>query len=117
MPNSALPQHLRGKLHNDWPWPFCYIPRAWTSYKLMQPPKVILGYQVIDWTMYPPNGKKGPNPCQRHKWSWYLSWPLYFTITFPNKWYMRAGCRWDDNDFYFTIPSFDFKKVDNWNLD
>lgn len=107
MPNSALPPHLQGRLHEDWTFPFNLVPRAWTSYKLFQPPRLLFGYKVLDWT------KGGPNPCQRHAWSWYVSWPLYFTITFGNTgWYMRIGCRWDDNDEYYTIPSFVIKRID-----
>jgi len=107
MPRSALPVHLRDKLHDDWTWPFSLISRNWTSYKLFQPPVVIVGRRVKDWV------KGGPNPCQRYAWSWYISWPLYFTITFGKSgWYMRIGCRWDDVDSYYTIPSFVIKKIE-----
>ena len=109
MGNNALPYHLKGKLHNDWIFPFCYIPRSWTSFKLFQPPKVIIGYKVLDWN------KDAPNPCQRHSWSWYISIPLYFTVTFGNSgFYMRIGCRYDDIDKYYTVPSFALKKIDGW---
>jgi len=111
MPDSALPNHLKGKLHDDWFFPFCYIPRAWTSYKLFQPPKVLIGSGTYIYT----NG--GVDPCQRKAWAWYLSIPLYFTITFGKTgWYMRIGCRWDSQDRYYTIPSFALKKIEKWNI-
>jgi len=113
VPNSALPDHLKGKLHNDWIFPLCYIPRSWTSYKLFQPPVILFGFRVKDWKEH--NGQMFPNPCQRHAWAFYLSIPFYFTITFGNTgYYMRIGCRHDDIDFYYTIPSFALKKIDGW---
>ena len=27
---SCLPEHLRNRLHDDWPWPISLIPRSWT---------------------------------------------------------------------------------------
>lgn len=32
MPKSALPKHLQNRLHEDFPWPFSFIPRAWTAF-------------------------------------------------------------------------------------
>ncbi|KKM93685.1 hypothetical protein LCGC14_1205940 [marine sediment metagenome] len=32
MPRHCLPEHLRDKRHNDWLWPFSYIPRAWNAF-------------------------------------------------------------------------------------
>lgn len=117
MPNSALPPHLKNKLHCDWTFPFNLIPRSWTSFKLSQPSKVLIGKKILDWTEKDYScGKKedmrrGPNPCQRHAWSWYISWPLYFTISFGKTgWYLRIGFRWDDIDDYYTFPSFRIKE-------
>jgi len=118
MPNSALPDHLKGKLHNDWFFPFSYIPRAWTSYKLFQPPKLIFGYKVFDWTSrkYKLNSNettRGADPCQKSKWAFAFTIPFHFTISFGKSgWYMRIGCRWDTVDEYYTIPAFVIKKID-----
>lgn len=117
MPRSALPPHLQDKLHTDYTWPFSLIPRSWTSYKLKQPPKMLIGHKVLDYTRLDYSCGQGdikdaPSPCQKHSWSWYISWPLYFTITFGKSgWYLRIGCRWDSVDHYYTIPSFRIKKI------
>jgi hypothetical protein len=116
MSNSALPDHLKGKLHNDYWFPFCYIPRSWTSYKLVQPPKLICGRKVHDYTSrkYHKDSNVsdwGPDPCQKTKWSWCFSLPFHFTITFK-KMYLRIGCRWDTIDEYFTVPAFFFGRID-----
>lgn len=110
-----------------------YIPRSLTSYILRQPPRVLIGHKVLDWTVkdyncgkeiidwnydkkkwmspYTHDLRKGANPCQRHKWSFHFSLPLYFTLTLPSGWYIRIGCRWDDNDDYYNIISFMIKKI------
>lgn len=58
MPSSALPEHLRSELHNDWIWPLCYIPRGWNAFgyrcknwfcKWRETPKLIVGYGVARW--------------------------------------------------------------------
>ena len=119
MPRSALPPHLKDKRHNDYLWIFKLIPRAWTSYKLWQPPILVCGYKVLDWTSYDYSCGKGidirdgPDPCQKHSWSFGLYWPLYFTITVGNTGlYMRIGARWDSVDNYYTIPSLFIGEVD-----
>lgn len=59
MSDLALPIHLRGKLHNDWPFPFNGIPRGWNAKGprepkdskdyLPWPPKLVQGKGVARW--------------------------------------------------------------------
>lgn len=97
MPDSALPENLKGKKHTDWTWPFCYIPRGWTAFKFFQPPKMLLGYAVKRWDMSSdrntlnnyPYGKgilfgfqsttHGANAIQKI----FGQWKISFHITFP----------------------------------
>lgn len=59
MPKSALPEHLKDRLHNDWPWPLSYLPRGISAfgprcgkgnpgYKPW-PPKLVAGKSVTRW--------------------------------------------------------------------
>src|SRR5258708_1699757 len=45
VPNSALPDHLKGTKHTDFPQFLQWVPRAWTSYLLIQPPALVWGNQ------------------------------------------------------------------------
>lgn len=59
MSDLALPPHLRGRVHNDWPWPFNRIKRGWNAKGsrpdilaedyLTWPPKLVEGYDVTRW--------------------------------------------------------------------
>ena len=61
MSEFALPPHLRGKLHNDWPWPFKNIPRGSNAYGLRcpkgdesyrpWPPRLMEGFGVARWEL------------------------------------------------------------------
>lgn len=83
MPNKCLPDHLKGKRHDDYTFPFNWIKRSLTSWCLFQPPILIFGYKVYDWSyidgktieatgkkwyLFPKQimaGRKlGPNPVQ-----------------------------------------------------
>lgn len=115
---KALPEHLKYKIHNDWVFPFCFIPRSLNAFNFRQPPKLLIGSKnLLDWTekSYGKDliRKKGLNPCQRHP-SWYLAWPLYFTITWTNVRYLRLGFRWEDNNpgDYYNL-GFICKKIDD----
>lgn len=96
MPNKCLPEHLKGKLHDDWPWPFKYIPRAWSAFCGQGPvwkqgknyePKPIPqpGYRSAHWKDL--NGSFRP----------------YWSVTFKNGWHIRQGFRWDDVDLYYNF--------------
>jgi len=124
MSNKCLPLHLKNKRHNDWIYPFSWIPRSWNAFCLFQPPKLIFGYKVYDWTnkygQYRIEDnethwfldKPGPNPCQRTPNAWYIGFPWYFTWTiFDTGYYIRIGFRWDDNDMYYNLGCA-FKRID-----
>lgn len=49
MPDSALPENLKGKKHKDWIFPFNLIPRGWTAFKWRMPPILLIGYNVKTW--------------------------------------------------------------------
>jgi len=132
MPKSALPDHLKDKLHNDYVWPLCYIPRAWTSFgyrssgllKWRQFPILIFGKKCIRWKdendnefvrsscerwrFFNKSNFYGPATLQKlSPWSIQFSWPLHFSFHFPLLWggtfLYRKGCRWDPNDGYFNV--------------
>lgn len=117
MPRSALPSHLQDKKHNDWPFLFSWVSRNWTSFKLTQPPHLICGSKVFDYTSrkFCKTSNRtvhGPDPTQKCAWAWALTWPLHFTFTFGKTgYYFRIGCRWDTIDEYYTIPAIDITKV------
>lgn len=57
----------------------------------------------------------GPSPIQklRFGWSWSLTWPLHFALSYRRKrkgrkdfvFFVRFGCRWDSFDEYFQAPA------------
>lgn len=53
MSDNALPPHLRGRLHNDWPWPFNKISRGWNA-KGPRPGKF-----ASDFLTWPPRLERG----------------------------------------------------------
>lgn len=118
MSNYALPDHLKHRLHEDYTWPLCYIPRSWTSFKLNQPSKLLFGKHVYDWTSrkFKKDSNEsiaGPDPCQKYPWAFAFSFPFHFTITFGKTgYYMRIGFRYDTIDEYYTFPAFVIKKID-----
>ena len=111
MPRECLPDHLKHEHHKDWRWPLCYIPRAWTSWcrgrHFGYPPELLRGNC---WT-----GKQGiwvyPKPIPQPG-QWQLSSPFYFAFTTKAGWHFRFGCRYDDVDFYYTVPSLALKRIE-----
>ena len=115
MPNSALPDKLKGTLHWDYVWPLSRIPRSWTSYKWGKP-KVFRGF-CVDYE----NGV--PKPIgQAESWqiSYYPDAPLW---AIPFAWYIsysgkvgsdgkfrnyRIGARYDNVDDYTTCTFIPF---------
>ena len=87
---GCLPDHLKDKKHDDWPWPFRYVPRSWTAFCGKDP-----GYKPIP----------EPGKAVRHLW------PPYFAVTTKGRWHFRIGARWDDVDHYFQFPTFTIKKI------
>jgi len=57
--DSALPDHLKKKKHNDWPWPMSYLPRSVNAYGPRAPkdsprykpwpPRLVEGKSVTRW--------------------------------------------------------------------
>lgn len=123
--NQVLPENLKGQKHNDWPWPFKQIPRAWTAFDL-GPPKQILGNQKqMDARVDKKSCKIVPAPIGLPN-SWQISrypkapkpfcWlPLYFAWSgkrgsdgkYPH---FRIGARFDNIDSYAQFPSIAFRK-------
>lgn len=112
---ETLPKHLQNRLHDDWPWPFKYIPRAWTSFNI--------GYPVL----LNGNGLRFPSDFDEIVWigsipTIYLGiWPNGFgksfhpkPITSPGSWqlsvYPKAPWYLSPIAWYFAI-SFQ-KKAD-----
>ena len=122
MPESALPDHLKGKLHADYPKWLQWVPRSWTSFTLVQPPRLLLGNQrnfSFAGGSFGPAPIPEPTNTQRVAWSLQgvqitRSWPvlpLYFVISIRYKTkliHFRVGCRWDDVDGYYDFPSIAF---------
>lgn len=120
MGNDALPEHLRGKLHHDFPPGLRWIPRAWTSYKFGEPKK-LLGNQPMEGGVLKPIG--GPSTFQV---SWYPRAPWWAKVTglaFYVAWsgkrkedgkfrHFRLGSRWDNVDSYVTILSVATRRFD-----
>lgn len=123
MPDSALPLHLRGTPHWDYPKPFKWIPRGWTSFD-WGPPSIIVGDQEDlrsdHW------GRVGPAPIgERGSWQisrfpgapWYVRWlPLYLAFTTKGGRHFRIGARWDDVDNYTTFPTIASRKYEGGDL-
>lgn len=119
MPNSALPENLKGKKHWDWPWPFSLIPRGWTAFEWGMP-KIVFGNQKtskVDGAI----PTKHPLPIGEER-SWQLSkFPLGPWYAWYFAWsgkrgkdgkfrHFRIGARWDDVDNYVQFPSIAFRK-------
>jgi len=116
--NDALPDNLKGKRHDDYPWPFKYIPRAWTSFKVDWAPIVLFGNmtakpQVCGFDAPDPVGKPGEWSLQGVKL--FKSFPylfMYYTFTTPLNWgwiggiHHSFGMRFDTVDNYWQVFRF-----------
>lgn len=91
--------------HDDWPWPFSYIPRRWTAFDSDIPPVKLCGTETDPHLDIPEQGK------------WVIAGvgeiklPLYFALTTNSGWHFRIGIRYDFLDRYYTFPSFTIKKL------
>jgi len=127
---KCLPEHLRDRLHDDWPWPISMIPRSWTivcGSDWPEAPELLAGDS--GWTsedrgrfghfadeFFEKYKERFPIPKPKH---WVITavmydWiPLpYFAITLPNGWHFRIGVlRWDDVDNYYEIGTIASHKV------
>lgn len=86
--------------HDDWPWPFKYIPRSWTAWSSPNAPRKLLGNapssEHLDIT--PPG-------------TWALAWPLYLTFRTKGGWHFRSGFRYDYVNQYYTFVPITIKKI------
>jgi hypothetical protein len=111
---DTLPSHLKYKIHNDYTFPLCFIPRSLTAYALTQPPKTLWKYNCVSQTYY--EGRWGVNPIQNKLngklFSAHLNFPyLYFSLSTKWGWYFICGIRWDAVDFYFNFPTIDISYI------
>ena len=71
MPDSALPENLRGRKHEDWIYPLNKISRGLTAFKWRMPPKLLVGYNVRRWD----TGERGDDSSLEYpfgqKWVWW----------------------------------------------
>ena len=105
VPADRLPPILL-QPHIDWPWPFRWVPRRWTTFVGM-PPRMLWGnapkipHPWADgrgggWETWIP--KPIPDPGQ-----WWIGTPPYLAFQTSGGWYFRIGFRYDDVDQYFTL--------------
>ena len=107
MPKSALPPHLRNRPHEDFPWPFSYIPRAWTAFSWGEPKK-ICGNQRPYGGVMKPIGPRGTWQISRFPdGPWFA---LYAAFTTNGGVHYRIGARYDDVDNYVEWPSLARKR-------
>lgn len=111
MTDPRLPEYIRTKLHDDWPWPLSYIPRRWTAWVMPLPTRRWSGNQPYSWIPFKaqegwpisPSAEfrddeggtrfikvLGPVPEKPGEWSVHAYWiprlkrwvPLFFCIKF-----------------------------------
>jgi len=131
VPKNCLAGHQGSPLHNDWWWPFSYVPRAWTSFcrgRFARPPRYLFGNlrrdDPADWGKYSNSSfleripRLYPKPVPQLG-KWYFAWPFYFAWTFDLfcRWrvLLRFGCRYtevtnkagkfDPTLSYYTVPA------------
>lgn len=92
------------KNHDDWIWPFSYIPRKWTAIVSDEKPTAVATSKGLDKV------DDIPNPGE-----WALTkskFGLNFAATSENGWHFRIGTfRYDYVDGYYTFPTFTIKKL------
>ena len=112
MPRSCLPEHLRNRRHDDWLWPFSYIPRAWNAFCGREPYQVPFGlYRLYEWSLGR-SKKPIPPPGSYTVYLWDIDGSLrpYYARTWrlKNFWngrylHFRIGFRWDSVDHYYNL--------------
>lgn len=95
----CLPEHLRDRLHDDWPPGLNKIPRALTAFCGQGPawPEEI---SVKRRKPIPPPGTE-----TWHLWDKAGYWRPYYALTTRDCWHLRVGFRWDDSpdDLYYNL--------------
>lgn len=104
---EALPEHLANKDHNDYPWPFSYIPRSWTAFSWGEPKRLVGHGDKTPKPIDPPgHGQISYFPDA----PWWALKGLYIAYTTKSGIHFRLGARWDDVDSYTQWPSIAWKK-------
>ena len=95
---ECLPDHLKDKLHNDWPWPLNKIHRSTSAF---------CGGGEPDWPPeIPMEARKAippPGMVTYHHRDQAGNWRPYYALTTKDCLHMRNGFRWDDVDGYFNL--------------
>jgi len=129
---DCLPEEVRGKLHDDWPWPISLVPRSWTvvcGKDWPKAPDLLAGDS--GWTLEDKDrfghftdefliahGARLPIPKPGH---WVITAVMYdyiplpyFAITFKNNWHFRIGAlRWDETrEVFYEIWTIALHKID-----
>ncbi len=98
VPASQRPDPLNNR-HNDYLWPFNWIPRSWTAF-FGEPPRQIAGTNPKDHHAdIPADG------------TWSLTLPFHFAIVTKSQWLVHVGLRFDyqsNGEYYnadFTIKN------------
>ncbi len=108
MPDSALPPHLQGKKHWDWPKFLQWVPRGWTAVDWGKPKK-LLGNQPYEGDIIKPIGS--PKTWQISYYPdapWYAK-PFSIYMAYSGKAkdgeyrHYRIGARFDDVDSYTNL--------------
>jgi hypothetical protein len=128
MPDSALPPHLRGKMHWDWPTiaiplprgkrlvllDLKKIPRGWTAFDWGAPRLLLGNVPKTDRVYGAPKPITSPGTWQLSYYPYAPWWAKVSGLAFyaaasgkrgaDGKFrHVRAGTRWDDVDDYATI--------------
>lgn len=92
------------KNHDDWVWPFSYIPRSWTAVKSDTPPTELAKSDDLN---------KAPDVPNPGAWAVTTSqYGINFAATTDSGWHFRIGTfRYDYVDKYYTFPTFTIKKL------
>ena len=123
---SILPDNLKNRNHDDWPWPFSLISRSATAFDWGRP-TLVVGVGLNRWADFVfteaswergkvPKPITTPNSLQVSYYPsapWYWKWAAwYIAYSFPrnnlNKKFhqFRLGARWDNVDNYVNWPTF-----------
>lgn len=95
---ECLPDHLKDRLHDDWPKPFNRIHR-WAS--------AFCGGGEPVWPDEIPLEARKPIPPPGME-TWHHrdqagNWRPYYALTTKHCWHLRVGFRFDDVDGYFNL--------------
>ena len=98
---EVLPDHLKDRKHDDWPYILRWVPRWATAF----------GGEGPSWPDGIPEGpirKPIPPPGEQtyHLYDKKGWWRSYYALSFEfagKIWHLRVGFRWDDVDHYYNL--------------